>query len=225
MICHRSKIIFIHIPKCAGSSIRDFYFDDPKLDWKTPNYELLYGWCPKRRLNLQHATPKQLIEGNLITEKNWNEYFKFSFVRNPWDRAYSDYKWIKKDSCIKGTFKEYILKTGEFDKIFNDNSIKTYRGDHLLQQIEFVNDDYLLDFVGKFENLHNDITKINNHIGFNKVFDKHEKKNRKRFKHYSLFYTDTKKKLVEHKFKNDIENFGYHFEDLRKGINKLKKYL
>ena len=62
MISHQHKIIFIHIPKCAGSSIKDYYFNSPQLDWKTPNYDLLYGWCPKRKIHLQHATSKQLLE-------------------------------------------------------------------------------------------------------------------------------------------------------------------
>src|SRR5690606_31521690 len=109
--------IFIHIPKCAGSSMRDFYFDTPNLDWRTPNYELLYGWCPKRRIHLQHATPKELIETGLISQEEWNSYFKFAFVRNPWDRAYSDYLWIQKDRRVKGSFFNYLNGIGEFESI------------------------------------------------------------------------------------------------------------
>jgi Sulfotransferase family len=224
MICHKKKIIFIHIPKCAGTSITNYYFDSPNLDWREPNYDLLFGWCPKRGIHLQHATPKQLIETNLISEENWESYFKFSFVRNPWDRAYSDFLWIKKDSRVKGTFRQYLLKMGEFDKIFSHNSEKEYRGDHLLAQTDFVNDEYLLDFVGKFENLNSDIKKINKIIVFDKIFDIHNKRRLNKYKHYSLFYTNKKKKLLENIFKYDIEKFGYHFEDLRNGLKRLNKY-
>src|SRR5690606_31345973 len=115
MISHKLKIIFIHIPKCAGSSVKDYYFNKPKLDWRQPNYELLYGWCPKRRIHLQHATPKELIETELIPKEIWDSYFKFAFVRNPWDRAYSDYLWIQKDRNVKGDFKDYIKGLGEYD--------------------------------------------------------------------------------------------------------------
>ena len=79
MISHKHKFIFIHIPKCAGSSIRDFYFDTPNLDWKIPNYDLLYGWCPKRKIHLQHATAKQILETDLVSRAVWDNYYKFTF--------------------------------------------------------------------------------------------------------------------------------------------------
>lgn len=226
MISHKKKFIFIHIPKCAGSSIRDFYFDTPNLDWRTPNYEFLYGWCPKRRIHLQHATPKELIETGLISQEEWNSYFKFAFVRNPWDRAYSDYLWIQKDRRVKGSFFNYLNGIGEFESIMNDNTVKYYRGDHLREQVAYVLDkDYVLDFIGKFENLTSDINKINEKINFSKVFDVHEKKNTNRFNHYSQFYTGSKKRLVDKKYFKDINNLGYSFEDKRKGLNLLKKYI
>src|SRR5690606_39458213 len=134
MISHKHKCIFIHIPKCAGSSIRDFYFDTPNLDWRTPNYELLYGWCPKRRIHLQHATAKQLLETELITENDWNDYFKFTFVRNPWDRAYSSYLWVMKDRKIKGTFDSFINKEGVFKEVLTNQKIKYNRACHLWLQ-------------------------------------------------------------------------------------------
>ena len=111
MISHQHKIIFIHIPKCAGSSIKDYYFNSPQLDWKTPNYDLLYGWCPKRKIHLQHATSKQLLETELISEQVFKTYFKFTFVRNPYDRSYSDYLWVQKDRKIKGSFKDYCQRS------------------------------------------------------------------------------------------------------------------
>ena len=74
MISHKHKLIFIHIPKCGGSSINNFYFNGKGLDWKRPNYNVLYGWCPKHQIHLEHATSKQLVELNLITEEQWNTY-------------------------------------------------------------------------------------------------------------------------------------------------------
>ena len=67
MISHDHKCIFIHIPKTAGSSINKFYFNAKQLDWTTPNYDILYGWCPDRKLHLQHATPIQLLQTGLIS--------------------------------------------------------------------------------------------------------------------------------------------------------------
>ncbi|HLV40541.1 sulfotransferase family 2 domain-containing protein [Xanthomarina sp.] len=225
MISHKHKFIFIHIPKCAGSSIRDFYFDTPKLDWRQPNYELLYGWCPERRIHLQHATPKELIETNLIQKDVWDEYFKFAFVRNPWGRAYSDYKWIMLDSKVKDSFKNFIQKKGAFEKLLNDKSVKEYRGDHLRPQIEYFGDkDYPLDFIGRFENLQEDINKINDILNIAHSFNVHSKNNTKnKLSHYSKFYTDSNKKIIDNVYLEDIVALNYRFEDFRSGFDKFKK--
>ncbi len=227
MICHKRKIIFIHVPKCAGSSINEFYFDTSGLDWKTPDYERLYGWCPKRKLHLQHATSKELLETNLISQTQWETYFKFTFVRNPWDRSYSDYLWIMKDRGIKGSFYDFINQSGPFHKVLNDNSTKEYRGDHLRPQTDYflIKGRYSLDYIGRFENIENDIKVINKKIGVNNLFTIHKKKNTNKLSHYSLFYSKTKKKLVERKYKNDIIQLKYTFEDKKKGILSIKKIL
>lgn len=99
-------------------SITKFLLKDDDIFWNKPNYKVLYGWCPERKFFMQHATARQLLETKLITEEQWNTYFKFSFVRNPWDRAISDYYWLQKDQNIRGSFKQYLFKEGVFKKIF-----------------------------------------------------------------------------------------------------------
>mgnify|MGYP003631185790 CR=1 FL=1 len=226
MISHKHKFIFIHIPKCAGSSIRDFYFDTPNLDWKLPNYDLLHGWCPERKIHLQHATPKDLIETHLISENIWNEYYKFTFVRNPWGRAYSDYLWIMKDSNVKGNFKDFINRSGNFQNVLNNKNSKNYRGDHLVPQSEYFNDPiYKIDFVGRFENLNGDIEKINKKLNIVKSFDVHSKNNvGNKLSHYSKFYTRSYERLVEHVYAQDINTLEYTFKDLKKGFEKIKNF-
>lgn len=227
MISHEHKLIFIHIPKCAGSSIRDFYFNNPRLDWRQPNYDVLYGWCPKRRIHLQHATSKQLLELDLVQPEVWNSYFKFAFVRNPYDRAYSDYLWIQNDRCIKGNFRDYITRSGPFRALLRDRSTKEYRGDHLLQQSSFFNAHgvFNMDFLGRFETLEDDVIAINKRLGIEKRFDVHKKRSAIRKGHYSCFYTNTRKKLVDEYFWGDIKTLHYSFEDQRTGFNRLKKWL
>ena len=187
MINHEHKVIFIHVPKCAGSSIFKFFNKDLKVSWRTPNYNVLYGWCPKRKIHLQHATTKQLIETELITEEQWNSYYKFTIVRNPWDRAYSDYQWIMKDTGKRDSFKNFILKKGKFSKVLNDVSVKEYRGDHLLNQTDFFdsNGKFKLDFVGRFENLKTDFSEVLKTLNISEEFSNHEKKSVKKMSHYS----------------------------------------
>ncbi|MGY5352964.1 sulfotransferase family 2 domain-containing protein [Wenyingzhuangia sp. IMCC45533] len=227
MISHKHKCIFIHIPKTAGSSVSDFFINDKKKDWEVPDYDILFGWCPKRKIHLQHATASQLLETELISEEIWKSYFKFSFVRNPWDRSYSDYLWMMKDRKVKGSFEDYILKKGKFEKVLTDSSNKHFRGDHLIEQSEFLEtkDDSLnIDFIGRFENFKDDMAKINNVLGVNSEMNLHKKKNKKRHDHYSLFYTESRKRLVHETYGKDIIQFDYSFEDKKKGLQLLKNF-
>jgi hypothetical protein len=224
MISHKYKCIFIHIPKCAGSSIRDFYFDTPNLDWKTPNYELLYGWCPKRNMHLQHATSRQLLETELISEEVWNNYFKFTIVRNPWDRAYSSYLWIMKDRKIEDSFRNFILAEGLFKNILTNEYDMNNRSCHRWDQTDFfnINGNHILDFVGHFESLQNDINLINNKLGINKSFKQHSNKSNNRVKHYSFFYDNENRKLIETLYDKDIKLLNYSFSNKKNTLQKLR---
>ena len=182
MISHKHKCIFVHIPKTAGSSINRYISGGKIFDWKTPNYEVLYGYCPKRQIHLQHATVKQLLETELISEDLFNTYFKFTFIRNAWDRSYSDYHWMMNDTGIKDNFENFINKSGRFTKVLNDNSTKYFRGDHLLNQSDFfdTSGSSKLDFVGSFENISEDLLFVLNRIGASSEKDYHEKKKHKK---------------------------------------------
>ena len=89
-----------------------------------------------------------------------DRYYKFAFVRNPWDRALSAYRWRR-------TWDKNFLKMNfaEFVKDELSNNLKNH---HYRPQIEFiVNDpslkidhDLLVDFVGHFENLRDDFQQV-----------------------------------------------------------------
>ncbi|WP_339703440.1 sulfotransferase family 2 domain-containing protein [uncultured Marixanthomonas sp.] len=226
MISHEHKCIFIHIPKTAGTSINEFFHPGVKFKVATPDYERLFGWCPKRRLHMQHATSKQLLETELITEEQWNAYFKFTFVRNPWDRAYSDYLWIQSYAGVKGSFNDYLNRTNEFSRILNDNSNYDYLGDHLLNQTDFFDFEgkYKLDFIGRFENFDADIALILKQLSIKEKFELHKNKS-ERHLHYSNFYTKSRMKKVKNIYERDISLLEYSFEDERKGFKTLKRFI
>jgi hypothetical protein len=168
LILHKHKIIFIHIPKNAGSSI-ERYFGVKPFKWSIPNYETLTGWCPKRRIHMQHATPKQLLETELIQQEVWDSYIKFTIVRNSWDRSLSDYIWMMSDTGVSGSYTEYLNREGGFRHYLRDGDYSEYRGDHLTPQLEFthINKELVLDKIFKFENLNYDFSDLCKQIGVN----------------------------------------------------------
>ena len=87
MISHKYKCIFIHIAKCAGTSIENSFGIDTKNHNSKEN-KSLFGWDDHLKLWLQHATPQQLLDNHLISEHHWNTYYKFIIYRNSWARAY-----------------------------------------------------------------------------------------------------------------------------------------
>ena len=211
----------------SGSSILNMLFEGEGLDWREPNYEKLYGWCPERQIHLQHATAKQLLELDLITKEQWDSYFKFAFVRNPWDKSYSDYIWIQRDRKIKVSFADYIHGKGQLAKFVNDRTTREYRGDHLTPQTDFIKYDgnLCVDLVGRFEDYDQTLQTVKDKLGLEETSTIHKNKGKGRAKHYSLFYTNSRKRLVDQIYQSDIEEFGYQFEDRRTGLHRIKTWI
>lgn len=70
MITHDYKLIFIHVPKCAGRSINDVF--NQRFDHFTARYY-----------------EKEYAD-------QWKKYTKFTIVRNPFDRLVSIYTYMMK---------------------------------------------------------------------------------------------------------------------------------
>ncbi|MDO6760238.1 sulfotransferase family 2 domain-containing protein [Tamlana sp. 2_MG-2023] len=229
MISHKHKCIFIHIPKTAGSSINKYLTEGKSFDWRIPNYEYLYGWCPERQIHMQHATAKQMLELELVTQQQWDEYYKFTFVRNPWDRAYSDYLWVMKDTGTKGSFEDFLLKKGGFSVVLSDKTKKEFRGDHLLKQTEFFdtnkNQQFSVNKVGRFENLKEDLSEIKEILGIKNDKKYFEKKNSNKMAFYD-FYQINQINLVKRQYQKDIDLLEYNYPNIFEIISrKLKKKL
>ena len=86
MILHKHKAIFIHVPKTGGTSIENFFGRvwDPEIS-KIEDYSIMLG------PSLNHCFYDKILEHHPQAPT----YFSFSFVRNPWARAVSHYRWFK----------------------------------------------------------------------------------------------------------------------------------
>jgi glycosyltransferase involved in cell wall biosynthesis len=163
-----------------------------------------------------------------LDHQRYKDYFKFAFVRNPWDRIVSCYldkikenDNFENDNFERGVYKPF-LKIGEFKAGMSfDEFVKTISkipdsiaDSHFRSQYLAIIDNsgnLVVDFLGRFENLESDFKIVCKKIGLK--FDlPHIRKSIGR-KHYSEYYTNETKEIVEKRYKKDIEKFGYKFEE------------
>lgn len=218
MISHHDRCVFVHIPKCAGQSIEMFFLDRTGLDWKRRAPLLL-------RLNdapalgpprLAHLKAHQYVEHKWMTAAQFDEYFKFAFVRNPWDRVASFYRHLGYD--WRCSFSRFVLKhlPGLIEK-------KPW---FFCPQAEFVHDadgKLLVDFVGRFETLAQDFAIACEHIGVSGAtlphFNDDSRKSRpgakrwlrRRSLPYRDMYDSRSMKFVAGIYEADAEAFKYEF--------------
>jgi hypothetical protein len=212
MVLRELKCVFVHIPKTGGTSIEKVL--NPEMDAvsKISDVDLFVGWSDEFKIWMQHATMQQM---NDLHREDLTTHFKFGFVRNPWDRAVSDYLWLLRDAKeISGrhTFYDYLMSRGYFRKIFKNYGSIDYRGDHILPQVDFLfdkNGNSLVDFIGKTEDFEQDVNFVCDKIGIQRQELPYEKKSdRKQYLHY---YSNATKEIVAEKYAKDIEHFGYKF--------------
>jgi hypothetical protein len=87
---HDRKLLFIHIPKTGGTTILTLLGLWNKQ--RAPDFQKLFG--DFGTVDLQHLTLAQTAQ--FLTPQEFASYFRFAFVRNPWDRAVSAAQWRTK---------------------------------------------------------------------------------------------------------------------------------
>jgi len=185
MISHKHKYLFIHAPRTGGSSIESqFNYRERK---EKDKHWVLSDW-------------KKTLDPEVF-----ESYFKFTFVRNPWDFMISKYK----SNYPGGQIGE---KAGKSLKCFLEN-YKTPTHEHGETFHDYF-DPKQMDFIGRFENRENDLEYISEKIGVFIDSKIHQQKIQMRDinkKHYTEYYDDETREIVAERYAKDIEYFGYKF--------------
>ena len=155
MISPKHKTIFVHIPKVAGQSIETLFLDDLGLTWENREELLLRRKksTEKGPRRLAHLKAKDYVELGYIEATTFSEFFTFSFVRNPYARALSLYNYLGYSKII--SFSDFVEKV--LSKKLNEG--------HFFFQSQYVYlyseaGELLVDFVGKLENIEDDIEHV-----------------------------------------------------------------
>jgi len=216
------KVLFVHIQKTGGETVAG----------------ILAKYAPDiRRLGAKHEFGRF---GKMKLGSAWNDYFKFAFVRNPWDRLVSWYSMIRRatritwlDALLSSRKRSHLQQrtSNPLWRYFYENCssfeefIKNCTGQveveegalysfayNQLDYLEDGNGSILVDFVGKFENFSEDMRMLAMKAGIQLGRITHA--NVSVHRHYSTYYTSELEKIVRERFARDIEYFGYDFDRL-----------
>lgn len=72
------------------------------------------------------------------------------------------------------------------------------------------NNNLMVDYVGKFENIEDDRNFICKQLGI-KIKLEHRNKHSRNNNHYRDYYNDETKEFILKRYKKDLETFGYEF--------------
>lgn len=192
MIDDERKCVFVHVPKCAGNSVVKAFGID------VHNHQCAAYYRRQKRLNL---------------------YYRFTFIRNPWDRFLSAYLFLKSGGMNdKDKWASKSLIGGrDFEEFILDTPIKKILGQvHFCRYVYFLNGK--MDFIGKLENFDEDFKQllINideykwSNLGEDEIVVPHLNITADK-KHYTEYYNDRTAKAIGKLYEKDIHEFGYEF--------------
>ena len=162
-----------------------------------------------------------------------DHYFKFAFVRNPWDKMVSFYSYHagrgfdllppKRSGLFaslsrfvgareRPSFRAFILE--DMQRIqFTKQKGKSSRLMRTSNQLDWLSDaegQIRMDFIGRFESLQDDFAHVCSELGLPPMQLSHINRSQ-RARDYRRYYDDDTYRAVTNAFKKDIDYFGYHF--------------
>jgi len=142
-----------------------------------------------------------------MPEQVFNDYFKFGFVRNPWDWQVSLYTFTLK---LKSHHQHKLIKSMKnFDEYID---WRVHKDLHLQKDFFYDKDQLLVDYVGKFETLEDEFVKICNILSIDaKLPHLNASRNAKSYLDY---YSNDSINMVSQAFEEDIKLFGYSMPEM-----------
>lgn len=199
MLSLQNNFLFVHIPKTGGNSIQRILhnYSEDRIAVKYSHQDGIerFGISSPNIPSSKHSTLAQYK--NMLDSNIYDALFKFSCVRNPWERLISFYfsphhgnqKWDREK------FKNMIKSTLG---IFHYLSLKETKLD--------------LDFILRYENLQQDFDVVSDKIGLPKTKLTHI--NQSKRSEHTKYYDDELVELIKLTFKQEINYFEYDYHQL-----------
>jgi len=221
---NHTPFIQIRLAKTASASINYALKNYSNFSYKALFGKYVYN---NKSFDIGHHIPyyhyKQIL--NYQYNDDIKKYFVFSFVRNPFDRIvslYENYKrrMIRKKQSIKNFefwLIDWIKKQPQKENNCFDSTKRVVEclPTGFMGAYKYLSENYLpypdilnIDFVGKFENLQNDFSRLCKILGLKNIslpwIDKKTTN-----QHYREYFTSFTKKIIENYFQDDLEYWNY----------------
>jgi len=144
--------------------------------------------------------------------KSYQGYYKFAFVRNPWDRLVSCwhnkvlkenyFQFAERERAVVSEFGEFVRFAESLDL---DNADR-----HLRCQVSLINLNDI-DYLGRLETFESDLQNITDYLGLpSRVIEPKNVSLKKQA--YQSYYTPDLVNRVSRLYRKDIQVFGYKYE-------------
>jgi hypothetical protein len=226
----------VQVPKTGGWSVDCFFLEHFGMDWEANDLLLVHrNEDPTRGpRSLLHLKASEYLLFGHVTQERFREYFKFAFVRNPWDRAVSEYKYQHYPRMFD--FKTFLFKHWARSESVEGGSFESRV--HRTPQCQFLYDKKgkcLVDFIGRYERLASDFATVAERLKLDRKELPHYNRSidlswtpmaaklwlkdpvgmyrlrRNLHHHYTEYYDDESRELIDRFYRKDIELFGYEF--------------
>jgi hypothetical protein len=200
----------VHVPKAAGTSIMRC------LRSKRGNTKRWLARTKHETLSdfFEHVSARRTLKNRLLGERP-DGFFTFGFVRNPWDRMSSCYRYLvehrpRPEIDGAATFKEFLCQMRD--------GVEWIRGLYSMRpQLDFFSfpgGHMRIDFLGHVEHLEEDVQAVSAAIGCPIVLPHHNRSSNAAHD-YRMDYDASMVDIVADCFEEEIFHFGYAFERRR----------
>ena len=219
VLLEKYKAIYVPIPKVACTSLLITCAE--LLDMGDSNTYLTNDSIHRTYFPCARPPRRSASKDSLFFKRNYEGYFKFAFVRNPWARLVSCYRnkidspsleWLRNNSSTRAVFDKDI----SFDTFARaiaevpDESAEK----HFRSQYTFLTDTHgelVTSFIGKFESMDMDLSHVFAHLGLANRKILHAMKSSSNKESYRTYYSDELKDIIHDRYAKDIKLFEYSF--------------
>jgi hypothetical protein len=214
----RHRLLFVHIAKTGGTSIRRAL---KRIHWSDPYsipITLVNGLTRVLKYKTGAKFPrhaKGIAAYECIGEPFWSELFKFTFVRNPWDLQVSSWHHLRRVPSAPTdqfeTFEQFLRY--KFDPHrpwqYHFEASRQVQSHYILD----LKGKVILDFVGRFERLHDDFAEVCRLADLPRLQLPHRRRSPERKRDFRTYYDDITAEMVANHYAEDIQRFGYTFDE------------